>query len=122
MENVGRDVKALMRKLLLNSNAFFSNGYLNSEGRKVFEEMARFLVYEKPFLKRRIRRVRKEGSLEEVVRLAESILGEEAVSEILRSQHQGPYAVKGSPDEALASLQAPGCSTRLTDKIPSSPK
>lgn len=75
---VGPDVKNLMRNLLQNAPAYFSHDHLNSEGRKIFEEMARMLIYEHPEYKPLVRKVRRNPSLANVMKVAEVVLGEEA--------------------------------------------
>ncbi|RLF23825.1 MAG: hypothetical protein DRN15_05115 [Thermoprotei archaeon] len=74
----GPDVKSLIRKLIMHRHVYFSNGILNSEGRKVFEEMARMLVYEHPQLKKFIRRIRNRPTLDNIMKLAKLVLGDEA--------------------------------------------
>ena len=43
--SVGPDVVRLARKLALGCRLYFSGDTLNSEGRKLFEEMERKLIY-----------------------------------------------------------------------------
>lgn len=69
---------------------YFSNGVLNSDGRRLFETIARMIVYEKPWYKGLVNRVRHDPCLENVLRLAEEILGEEAY-EIIEAVIEGPY-------------------------------
>lgn len=86
----GPDVKSLMKKLLEGYVLYFSNDMLNTEGRKIFEEMARMLVNERPELKPMVKRVRRKPKLENVVKLARVILGNDAEKLPLLSV-QGPY-------------------------------
>ncbi len=62
----------LLQRLLEDYESFFdSRGYLNSEGRKVFERAARLLLRDEEWLKERVSRVRRRGSYGDVVRLLE---------------------------------------------------
>ncbi|MEM4922403.1 MAG: hypothetical protein QXU65_05345 [Sulfolobales archaeon] len=66
----------LLRALVSDYSSFFdSRGYLNSEGRKVFERAVRSLVSEEKWLKKSVARVRKRGSFEDVVKLLELLTG-----------------------------------------------
>ncbi len=94
MARFGPDVIALFRKLLLGYALYFSNDLLNSEGRKVFEEAARMLVYEHPEMKPAVVRVRRKPTLDNVLRLASRILGEDEAYALLRAGIEGPYETK----------------------------
>ncbi len=74
----GKDVKNLLYKLLIHHTQFFNYDLMNSEGRKVFEEMARMLVYEHPEMKKMIVKIRRNPTLDNVVKLAKLVLGDEA--------------------------------------------
>lgn len=91
MPGFGPDVERLARKLMEGYVAYFSHDLLNSEGRKVFEEMARMLVHEHPELKPMVVKARRKPTLENVVKVAERILGPEARA-LLRSSVSGPYS------------------------------
>ncbi len=80
-----------MRKLLRGYRLYFSRGVLNSDGRRLFEEFARFLVYEHPEYKGLVSRARRDPSLENVVRVAEIVLDREEIDEILDTVINGPY-------------------------------
>ncbi|RLE74054.1 MAG: hypothetical protein DRJ56_08190 [Thermoprotei archaeon] len=86
----GPDVRALMRKLLEGYPRYFSYDVLNSEGRKVFEEMARMLVHEHPEYKPMIKRVRRRPTLDNVLKVARLVLGEEA-ERMVHEAVQGPH-------------------------------
>ena len=86
----GPDVKNLMRKILEGYTLYFSNDILNTEGRKIFEEMARMLIDEHPELKPMVKRIRRNSCLRNVIKLARLILGEQAESIPILSV-QGPY-------------------------------
>jgi len=73
-----------MRKLLTEYRLYFDkNGVLNSEGRKLLEEMLRFLIYEHPEYKPLASKTRKEPTLSNVIKLAEVFMPLEEVEELL---------------------------------------
>ncbi|RLG82421.1 MAG: hypothetical protein DRO40_07730 [Thermoprotei archaeon] len=74
----GPDVKNLLKKLLLGYHIYFHNDVLNSDGRKIFEEALRMLVYEHPELKKTVYKARRNPDLEHVLKIAVMVLGEEA--------------------------------------------
>jgi len=74
----GKDVKNLLYKLLIHHTEYFSYDLMNSEGHKVFEEMARMLVYEHPEMKKMVVKIRRKPTLDNVIKLANIVLGEEA--------------------------------------------
>ena len=86
----GFDVKNLLRKLLTNYRLYFSNDVLNSEGRKVFEEMARMLIHEHPEHKPIIQKTRRNLSLKNILKIARMVLGEDA-EDITKQVDDGPY-------------------------------
>lgn len=90
----GPDVVNLFKKLLLGYNLYFSYDVLNSEGRKVFEEAARMLIYEHPEMKPAVVRVRRKPTLDNVLRLASKVLGEEKAVSLLRAGIEGPYRTR----------------------------
>jgi hypothetical protein len=90
MREFGPDVVRLARKLAEGYLVYFSRGVLNSEGRKIFEEMARMLIDEHPELKKIVTRARRNPTLENVVRVLERVLGEET-STLLKGAVEGPY-------------------------------
>ncbi len=102
----GPDIAPLLEKLLLHVDEYFSRGRLNTEGRKVFEEAARMIVYEKPYYKPYVARARRSGSEEDVVRVAELVMGAARVRRILLSRQLAPYRepVDELIEEALAPL------------------
>jgi hypothetical protein len=89
--SIGPDVVRLARKLALGYRLYFSGDLLNSEGRKVFEKMARMLVYEHPELKGVVTRARRNPTLGNVLKVLERILGEEA-EKLVREGVEGPYS------------------------------
>ncbi len=79
-----RDVKSLLTKLLINHRAFFSKeGVLNSEGRKLFERIARLIVREHPERKEVISKTRKNPTLRSVFQIATMFMEEDEVYELL---------------------------------------
>jgi hypothetical protein len=86
----GVDVKNLLVKLLTNYRVYFSNDVLNSEGRKVFEEMARMLIHEHPEHKPTIQKARRNSSLKNILKIARIVLGDD-VEDIVRQADDGPY-------------------------------
>ncbi len=89
--SVGSDVVHLARKLALGYRLYFSGDALNSEGRKIFEEMARMLIYEHPELKNIVKKARRNPTLGNVLKVLERILGEEA-EKLVREGVEGPYS------------------------------
>jgi len=68
------DAIRLLDILLEDRDSYFSGDYLNSEGRKLFEEAARSILKEAPFLRRRISRVRRKGDYNTILSLREDLL------------------------------------------------
>jgi len=101
MVEFGPDVVRLARKLAEGYMVYFSRGVLNSEGRKVFEEMARMLIDEHPELKKVVSRARRNPTLENVVRVLERVLGEEAGA-LVASAVEGPYVYSGGVERDWA--------------------
>jgi hypothetical protein len=122
MNDIGRDIKNLLRKLLLHRHEYFSGGFLNSDGRRVFEEAARMLIHEKPFLKRRVRSISRTGAFEDVLKLAREVLTREELEEIIRSWYTEPYIRYADLDDFFASSYFPSGEARSTDRMPSSSK
>lgn len=99
MTSYGRDLKYLMRKLLLGYRLYFDkDGVLNSDGRRLLEEIARFLIYEHPELKPLVRKVRKNPTLSNVIRLAEAFMSSEEIKELVEIGIYGLY--KSSKDSS----------------------
>jgi len=59
----------LIDKLLENNDTFFSNDYLNSDGRRLFEEFSRIMLEKHPWLKKRIRKIRRDPSIHRIIDL-----------------------------------------------------
>ena len=80
-------VSRLLAELLENVEKYFDkNLTLNSEGRKVLEKVIAILMNNSFECKRLVKKVRKKPTLENVVKLAETILGGE-VAKHLRHLH-----------------------------------
>ena|GEM_PF-939022 len=88
---VPRYVYSVLRKLLTERGRYFDKReVLNSDGRKLLEEALKKLVRYDPGRKRLVRRVRREPSYEEVLRLAQHLLGDECAEELVELG-AGPY-------------------------------
>ncbi len=61
--------RRLARKLLEEQDRYFSRGVLNSDGRRLLEKLIRVLLEEKPWARRVVEKVRRDPTLENVVRL-----------------------------------------------------
>lgn len=80
----------LMRALLTRIREYLSNdGTLNSDGRRLLRDIVREVAKNRRGLMRLAKRVRKEPSLENVMRLARELLGPEA-DELLAAALWGP--------------------------------
>jgi len=87
----GPDVYRLFRKLVLGYYEYFSHDLLNSEGRKVFEEAVRMLIYEHPEYKPLITKARRKPTLENVLKVVRLVLGEDEVKDLLDIAIHGVY-------------------------------
>ncbi len=87
----GRDIEALLKKLLLGYKRYFHNDVLNSDGRKLFEEILRMTMYEHPELRRLIYRLRRNPTIDSVLKLAKIVLGERKTKEIYKIGVYGLY-------------------------------
>ncbi len=82
--------KNLMRKLLRGYRIYFSNDVLNSDGRKLLEDIVRSMIYSKEYHPGIIRSVRRNPSKENVLKLARILLDEEEIEDILKTSIEGP--------------------------------
>ncbi len=71
----GPDIKYLFRKLIINYKLFFHGDYVNSDGRRLLEELLRMIIYEHPEFRRRVYRVRRDPSIYNILKLVEDIVG-----------------------------------------------
>ncbi len=77
-------IRKLMEGLLINYSAMFSkSGVLNSEGRKVLEEMIKLLMNYYPIYRRLVYKVRREPTLDNILKLARIFLSEEEINELI---------------------------------------
>ncbi len=91
-DGYGKDIKYLIKKLVKNYYRYFDkNGVLNSDGRRLLYELTRFLVYEHPEFKKFIQRLRKEPTLENILKLAEKVMDLDDVLRDLEESIYGPY-------------------------------
>ncbi len=89
-------IAGLLEKLLVYNTRYFSRGYLNSDGRRILEEAIKHILEKHPEKKKLVARVRRNPSLENVLRLAEEFLGEEA-HRILERSRRHPYRYRDEP-------------------------
>ena len=76
---------SLITKLLTNYGCFFSiQGVLNSDGRKLLEDIVKPLLRRRPELKGVVSKVRKDPSVERILRLAEEFMSRQEATELLR--------------------------------------
>uniref|UniRef100_A0A7J3QED7 Uncharacterized protein n=1 Tax=Ignisphaera aggregans TaxID=334771 RepID=A0A7J3QED7_9CREN len=95
MENFGREVKFLMRKLLENIPLYFDkNLTLNSDGRRLLSQLLRYLLYEHHEYRYIIKEVRKNPTIENVVKLAKIALSPNEVEDLLNIYFKGIYCYK----------------------------
>lgn len=90
---VGGDLRSLMRKLLLHYREYFSkDGSLNSDGRRILNEFLRILLRQYPEHRSLVRSVRKDPTLENILKLAYIVMDSDEVSDALH------LAIYYSPD------------------------
>ena len=81
-----------MRKLLSGYQLYFDrHGALNSDGRRLLNEIIRLVVYEYPELKPLVKKVRKDPTLSNVVKLAEIFMDINEIRELVEIGIYGPY-------------------------------
>ena len=89
----GKDLRFLMIKLLSGYYLYFDkNNMLNSDGRRLFEEIARMLVYEHPEYKKIVSKARRNPSLENILRVAEIFMDRGEAERALKAGIYGPYS------------------------------
>jgi hypothetical protein len=80
-------VSRLLIELLENVDKYFDkNLVLNSEGRKVLEKAIAILMSSRAEHRKLVKKVRREPTLENVLKLTEAILGGEAVESLRHLQ------------------------------------
>jgi len=81
-----------MRKLLSGYQLYFDrHGVLNSDGRRLLNEIIRLVVYEYPELKPLAKKVRKDPTLSNIVKLAEIFMDVNEIRELVEIGICGPY-------------------------------
>jgi len=91
----GKDLRFLMIKLLSGYHLYFDkNDVLNSDGRKLFEEIARMLVYEHPEYKKVVSKARRNPSLENILKVAEIFMDRSEAEKVLKVGIYGPYSFR----------------------------
>ena len=75
-------LKSLVKLLLRNYHEYFSGDVLNSEGRKVISKIARLIAKDFPEYYYIIRRIRREPTIENVIRLARTILSTKDIEDV----------------------------------------
>ncbi len=75
---MSKEAKKLMTKLLSNKSSFFDkNNVLNSDGRRLLSKVIKLTLRERPELRGILSKTRKNPTLDNVMRLAEELLGVE---------------------------------------------
>lgn len=81
-------MRELIVRLLNNYTTLFSkNGVLNSEGRKILEEVIKVIMNNYPFYRRLVYRVRREPTLDNILKLARIFMSEEEITELTNNIH-----------------------------------
>ena len=79
-----RLIREYLRVLLLNFYKFFSKDcVLNSDGRRLFNDIAREVAKHKPGLMKLVKNVRKNPTLENILKLAKEFLSDDEISELV---------------------------------------
>ena len=92
-ENSIKLIKGYLRVLLLNFYKFFSKDcVLNSDGRRLLNDIAREVAKCEPYLMELVRKVRREPTLENILKLARKFLSDEEVSELVDLGIYGPVS------------------------------
>ena len=71
---INLDIKSLLKILLSRDYKYFSNGILNSDGRRLFEKIIKLLMQLNPKYKKRIKKLRKNPTIENIRNFAKDIL------------------------------------------------
>ena len=82
--NSSKLVRSYLRVLLLNFCRFFSKDcVLNSDGRRLLNDIAREVAKCEPHLMELVKKVRKKPTLENILKLAREFLSEDEISEVI---------------------------------------
>jgi len=89
-------IASLLKELLLGYGKYFSKyGLLNSDGKRVLNEVARPILETNPQLKPLIRDLRREPTLENLRKLAGFFIDEGVVDELIREGVILSYSMRG---------------------------
>ncbi len=78
-DRYSRDIVNYTKLLILNYRRYFGRrGVLNSDGLRLLNELVRIVVAHRPELSRIIKEVRKNPTIENFMKFAERVLGNEA--------------------------------------------
>ncbi len=69
----------LFKKLIMNREKYFYGDYINSDGRRLLEEILKIILEQYPYYRRRVYRVRRDPCIYNIVKLGRDIIGEEVV-------------------------------------------
>ena len=65
--------KNLLRKLLIGYRLYFSHDVLNSDGRKILNDIIRAVLSERPEMRRFLKKIRAKPTLDNIIKLAETL-------------------------------------------------
>lgn len=77
MNSTDQYLRSLFKKLIINREKYFDGDYVNSDGRKILEDIFKLIIEEKPGYRRRIYRVRRDPSIQNILKFGEDIIGVE---------------------------------------------
>jgi len=84
-----RDLESYLLKLILNRDTYFDrHGYANSEGMKIISIIARIAAEDCREVFTAVKKVRSRPTYEEVLDLAEEILGDTFVSNLMEEAQE----------------------------------
>lgn len=93
MEKYSKETRILMHRLLKNVQLYFDkNLVLNSDGRKLLLQLLRYLLSEHHEYRDLVTEVRRNPTIENIVKLAKAILPPREIEEILNLQFKNPYS------------------------------
>ncbi|MCS7111723.1 MAG: hypothetical protein N3E36_07340 [Sulfolobales archaeon] len=92
MKEFHQEIRNLMYKLLENIPLYFDkNLTLNSDGRKLLSQLLRYLLYEHREYRDLASEVRRNPTIENIIKLAKVVLPSKEVNKVLDIQFKGPY-------------------------------
>jgi len=65
--------RSLLLKLIDGREEYFHDDYINSDGRKILEEVFKILIYNYPWLRERVRKLRKNPCFDNIVKFYNDI-------------------------------------------------